>query len=135
MSTAEQPQSQLGISRGEFVAFVAAIMAVNALGVDLMLPALPDTWVVIRHLYTERRLQPLDLYLRHAAPEAAREAVIDYGQVLRDLAATNIFPGDMLLKNFGVSRHGRLIFYDYDELAPLSECRFRELPHSSDDGE
>jgi isocitrate dehydrogenase kinase/phosphatase len=91
--------------------------------------------VVLRHLYTERRLQPLDLYLRHAAPESAREAVIDYGQVLRDLAASNIFPGDMLLKNFGVSRHGRLIFYDYDELAPLSECRFRELPHSSDDGE
>lgn len=91
--------------------------------------------VVIRHLYTERRLRPLDLYLREAAPEAAREAVIDYGQVLRDLAASNIFPGDMLLKNFGVSRHGRLIFYDYDELAPLSECRFRELPHSSDDAD
>jgi isocitrate dehydrogenase kinase/phosphatase len=90
---------------------------------------------VIRHLYTERRLRPLDLYLREAGPEAARDAVVDYGQVLRDLAATNIFPGDMLLKNFGVSRHGRLIFYDYDELAPLSECRFRELPHSSDDGD
>jgi isocitrate dehydrogenase kinase/phosphatase len=94
-----------------------------------------DDTVVIRHLYTERRLRPLDLYLREAAPEAAREAVIDYGQVLRDLAASNIFPGDMLLKNFGVSRHGRLIFYDYDELAPLSECRFRELPHSSDEGD
>jgi isocitrate dehydrogenase kinase/phosphatase len=53
--------------------------------------------------------------------------------VLRDLAATNIFPGDMLLKNFGVSRHGRLIFYDYDELVPLSECRFREMPRSSGD--
>ncbi|HEY6195279.1 MAG TPA: bifunctional isocitrate dehydrogenase kinase/phosphatase [Candidatus Eisenbacteria bacterium] len=91
--------------------------------------------VVIRHLYTERRLRPLDLYLREAEPAAAREAVQDYGQVLRDLAATNIFPGDMLLKNFGVSRHGRLIFYDYDELAPLSECRFREMPRSSADGE
>ena len=89
--------------------------------------------VVIRHLYTERRLRPLDLYLRETDAEAARDAVVDYGQVLRDLAATNIFPGDMLLKNFGVSRHGRLIFYDYDELAPLSECRFRELPHSSDE--
>ena len=89
--------------------------------------------VVIRHLYTERRLRPLDLYLREADPAGAREAVLDYGQVLRDLAATNIFPGDMLLKNFGVSRHGRLIFYDYDELAPLSECRFRELPRSSDE--
>src|SRR5262249_46601739 len=78
-----------------------------------------DDRVVIRHLYTERRLRPLDLYLGEADADAAREAVLDYGQVLRDLAATNIFPGDMLLKNFGVSRHGRLIFYDYDELVPL----------------
>jgi isocitrate dehydrogenase kinase/phosphatase len=91
--------------------------------------------VVIRHLYTERRLVPLDLFLRTATPEAARLAVIDYGQVLRDLAATDIFPGDMLLKNFGVSRHGRLIFYDYDELCLLSDCRFRELPQPRDDYE
>jgi isocitrate dehydrogenase kinase/phosphatase len=89
--------------------------------------------VVISHLYTERRLRPLDVYLREAGSEAARDAVVDYGQVLRDLAATDIFPGDMLLKNFGVSRHGRLIFYDYDELCPLSECRFRALPAPRDD--
>jgi isocitrate dehydrogenase kinase/phosphatase len=89
--------------------------------------------VVIAHLYTERRLRPLDLYLREVQGEAARDAVIDYGQVLRDLAAINIFPGDMLLKNFGVSRHGRLIFYDYDELCLLSECHFRALPSTSDD--
>ena len=84
--------------------------------------------VVIAHLYTERRLRPLDVYLREASPAAAREAVVDYGQVMRDLAATNIFPGDMLTKNFGVSRNGRLIFYDYDELCRLDECRFRALP-------
>jgi len=94
-----------------------------------------DGRVVIGHLYTERRLRPLDVYLREVDGEAAREAVIDYGQVLRDLAATNIFPGDMLLKNFGVSRHGRLIFYDYDELAPLSDCNFRVLPQASCDAE
>ncbi len=90
-----------------------------------------DGKVSIRHLYTERRLVPLDVFLRDAAPEDARAAVLDYGQVLRDLAATNIFPGDMLLKNFGVSRHGRLIFYDYDELCLLTECRFRDLPPPS----
>jgi len=84
--------------------------------------------VVIAHLYTERRLMPLDVYLREVEPARAKEAVIEYGQVLRDLAATNIFPGDMLLKNFGVTRHGRLIFYDYDELCLLTDCNFRTLP-------
>ncbi len=92
-----------------------------------------DRHVVISHLYTERRLRPLDLYLREASTEAARDAVIDYGQAMRDLAATNVFPGDMLLKNFGVSRHGRLIFYDYDELCTLTDCRFRELPPPRED--
>ena len=91
--------------------------------------------VVVAHLYTERRLRPLDVYMREADAEAARDAVLDYGQALRDLAATNIFPGDMLLKNFGVSRHGRLIFYDYDELCPLTDCNFRRLPVPRDDQE
>jgi len=89
--------------------------------------------VVIRHLYTERRLLPLDVYLRTAELQAARDAIVEYGQVLRDLAATNIFPGDMLLKNFGVTRHGRLIFYDYDELCLLTECNFRTLPEARTD--
>lgn len=92
-----------------------------------------DDRVIISHLYTERRLQPLDLYLRTAPPEAARQAVLDYGEVLRDLAATNIFPGDMLLKNFGVSRHGRVIFYDYDELCLVTDCVFRWLPAGADE--
>jgi isocitrate dehydrogenase kinase/phosphatase len=87
-----------------------------------------DGRVILRHLYTERQLIPLDLYIQQAPAEAARHAVLDYGQVLRDLAATNIFPGDMLLKNFGVSRHGRVIFYDYDELCLLTDCNFRDLP-------
>jgi isocitrate dehydrogenase kinase/phosphatase len=94
-----------------------------------------DGRIVIAHLYTERRLNPLDLYLDDAPPEAAREAVVDYGQALKDLAATNIFPGDMLLKNFGVTRHGRLVFYDYDELCPLTDIRFRELPQPRDGDE
>ena len=89
--------------------------------------------VVLSHLYTERRLRPLDMYLKEVDGAAARDAVLDYGQVMRDLAAANIFPGDMLLKNFGVSRHGRLIFYDYDELCALTDCRFRELPPPTSD--
>ena len=87
--------------------------------------------VTIHHVYLERRVTPLNLYLAHASDEAAREAVVDYGQTVRDLAATNIFPGDLLLKNFGVTRHRRVIFYDYDELCLLSDCRFREMPAPS----
>lgn len=88
--------------------------------------------VAFDHLYTERRLTPLDLFLRTAPAPLARAAVIDYGTSIRDLAASNIFPGDLLIKNFGVSRHGRVIFYDYDELCLLSECRFRRLPPPRD---
>lgn len=86
--------------------------------------------VVIQHLYTERRLTPLDLYLKEAGEDAAREAVIDYGRAIKELAASNIFPGDLFLKNFGVTRHGRVVFYDYDELCLLTECRFRKIPKS-----
>jgi isocitrate dehydrogenase kinase/phosphatase len=86
--------------------------------------------VVLHHLYTERRLRPLDLYLREAGEEEARVAIVDYGESIRDLARSNIFPGDMLLKNFGVTRHGRVVFYDYDELAVLTDCRFREVPRA-----
>jgi isocitrate dehydrogenase kinase/phosphatase len=84
--------------------------------------------LIIEHCYMERRLRPLDLYLREADAAAAEATLIDYGQALRDLAAADVFPGDLLLKNFGVTRHGRVIFYDYDELCALSDCVFRELP-------
>ncbi len=84
--------------------------------------------VIIKHAYVERRVTPLDLYLRQADADAARAAVVDYGYALKDLAATDIFPGDMLLKNFGVTRQGRVVFYDYDELCLLRTCVFRALP-------
>ena len=84
--------------------------------------------IIIKHVYTERRVTPLNLYLRHTTDGGARETALDYGQAIRDLAATNIFPGDLLLKNFGVTRHGRVIFYDYDELCLLTDCNFREMP-------
>ncbi len=84
--------------------------------------------VVVRHLYTERRVIPLNLFLREAEPETARDAAIDYGNAIKDLAAADIFTGDMLLKNFGVTRNGRVICYDYDELCLLSECHIRRLP-------
>jgi isocitrate dehydrogenase kinase/phosphatase len=91
--------------------------------------------VEIKHAYVERRMTPLNLFIREAELAAARHAVLDYGQAVRDLAATNIFPGDMLLKNFGVTRHGRVVFYDYDELCLLTDCNFREMPTATDDGD
>ena len=84
--------------------------------------------VIVRHVYTERRVTPLNLFLGDADVVAAREAVLDYGNAIKDLAAADIFTGDMLLKNFGVTRNGRVICYDYDELCLLSECRFRKIP-------
>lgn len=90
--------------------------------------------VVIKHLYTERKVVPLNLYIREATEDAVRDAVLDFGRALRDLGATNIFPGDMLLKNFGMTRSGRVVFYDYDELCLLSDVDFRELPEPDDDG-
>jgi isocitrate dehydrogenase kinase/phosphatase len=84
--------------------------------------------VVLHHLFTERRLTPLDLFLREASPEAARAAILDFGEAIRDLAKSNIFPGDLLTKNFGLTRHGRVVFYDYDEICFLTDVNFRELP-------
>jgi len=89
--------------------------------------------VIVSHCYIERRMIPLNLYLRSATAEDAELAVIEYGQAIRDLAYTNIFAGDLLLKNFGVTRHNRVIFYDYDELCRITDCRFRDLPQAPTD--
>lgn len=91
--------------------------------------------VTVQHVYSERRVIPLNLYLKQATAEQARDAILGYGQAIKDLAAANIFTGDMLLKNFGVTRHGRVIFYDYDELCLLTECHFRALPEPRDEAD
>ncbi len=90
-----------------------------------------DDEVIIKHLYTERRLYPLDLYIKEMSFEKAKAAVIDYGHAIIDLAAANIFPGDLFIKNFGVTRHGRVVFYDYDELCLLTDCNFRKMPEAT----
>jgi isocitrate dehydrogenase kinase/phosphatase len=87
--------------------------------------------LIVEHCYIERRLRPLNLFVREADPAAAEAAIIDYGNALRDLAASNVFPGDLLLKNFGVTSHGRVIFYDYDEICLVSDCVFRDIPRPS----
>jgi len=84
--------------------------------------------LIVEHCYIERRLRPLNLFLREAEPAAAETAIVDYGNALRDLASSNVFPGDLLLKNFGVTSHRRVIFYDYDELCLVTDCVFRDLP-------
>ncbi len=89
--------------------------------------------IFIRHLYAERRVTPLNLFIREKDEWTARDALLDYGQSIRDLAATNTFPGDLLLKNFGVTRTGRVIFYDYDELCLVTDCKFRDIPRARDD--
>ena len=86
--------------------------------------------LIIKHLYIERRMSPLNLYLHTADADEIRHAVREYGDAIRQLAAANIFPGDFLFKNFGVTRQGRVVFYDYDELCYLTECNFREIPEA-----
>ena len=93
---------------------------------------LTDDEVIIKHVYIERRMVPLNMYLQDATEAgdltAKDNAVIEYGHALKDLIAANIFPGDLLFKNFGVTRGGRVVFYDYDEIEYLTDCRFRPIP-------
>ncbi len=84
--------------------------------------------IVIRHLYIERRMIPLNIYLQEATPEQLAHAVVEYGNAIKDMVAANIFPGDMLWKNFGVTRHGKVVFYDYDEIEYVTDCKFRKVP-------
>jgi isocitrate dehydrogenase kinase/phosphatase len=99
-----------------------------------MIHRLGDDQLVIRHVYIERRMIPLDVYLRQTeTEETLRHALREYGNCVRELAFAGIFPGDLLLKNFGVTRFGRVVFYDYDEIAPLDACRFRDVPRARDD--
>jgi isocitrate dehydrogenase kinase/phosphatase len=84
--------------------------------------------LVIRHLYIERRMIPLNIYLHEATPAQIEHAIVEYGNAIKDLVAANIFPGDMLWKNFGVTRHGKVVFYDYDEIEYITDCNFRRVP-------
>jgi len=84
--------------------------------------------LVIRHVYIERRMIPLNIYLQEASPPQIEHAVVEYGNAIKDLVAANIFPGDMLWKNFGVTRDGKVVFYDYDEIEYLTACNFRKVP-------
>ena len=95
------------------------------------------TEVIIKHVYIERRMIPLNIYLQEAFDIGVQEpagqaqierAVIEYGNAIKDLVAANIFPGDMLWKNFGITRHGKVVFYDYDEIEYITDCKFRKVP-------
>jgi len=84
--------------------------------------------VLIKHLYTERLMTPLNIFIDTATDDELHDALDEYGNAIKELAAANIFPGDMLLKNFGITRHGRVVFYDYDEICYLTDVNFRAIP-------
>jgi isocitrate dehydrogenase kinase/phosphatase len=86
------------------------------------------TNIVIRHLYIERRMIPLNIFLEQSDDAQREHAIIEYGDAIRQMVAANIFPGDMLYKNFGMTRQGRVVFYDYDEVAYMTDCNFRRIP-------
>jgi isocitrate dehydrogenase kinase/phosphatase len=91
-----------------------------------------DDEVIIQHVYIERRMEPLNLYLERAVKagrdDHIEQSVVEYGNAIRELAIANIFPGDLLWKNFGVTRYGRVVFYDYDEIEYMTDCNFRRIP-------
>ena len=91
--------------------------------------------LVIRHVYIERRMIPLNIHLQEAGPEQVAQAVVEYGNAIKDMVAANIFPGDMLWKNFGVTRHGKVVFYDYDEIEYITDCNFRRVPQPRNEEE
>jgi len=91
--------------------------------------------LILRHVYIERRMVPLNIYLQEASPEQIAHAVVEYGNAIKDLVAANIFPGDMLWKNFGVMRHGKVVFYDYDEIEYITDCQFRRVPEPRNEEE
>ena len=92
--------------------------------------------LIIKHIYVERRMEPLNIYLdrmeRTNNIEGMEHAIREYGSAIRELAQANIFPGDMLWKNFGVTRFGRVVFYDYDEIEYMTDCNFRNIPPAPD---
>jgi isocitrate dehydrogenase kinase/phosphatase len=94
-----------------------------------------QTEVILKHVYIERRMIPLNIFLQDATPSQMEQAVIEYGNAIKDLVAANIFPGDMLWKNFGVTRNGKVVFYDYDEIEYITDCNFRKVPEPRNEEE
>ncbi|OZI33757.1 bifunctional isocitrate dehydrogenase kinase/phosphatase [Bordetella genomosp. 5] len=121
--------SQVALPRARFAPRLLAELRAAA---PSLLEETDDT-LIIRHVYIERRMTPLNLYLRHASDTHVDRAVRDYGDAIRQLASANIFPGDMLYKNFGMTRLGRVVFYDYDEIQRLTEMQFRAIPPAPDE--
>ncbi|MFO0694676.1 MAG: bifunctional isocitrate dehydrogenase kinase/phosphatase [Polyangiales bacterium] len=94
---------------------------------------LDEQRIVVKHMYVERRMIPLDIYLRGADESKLRHGIREYGNCVKELAGANIFPGDLFTKNFGVTRFGRVVFYDYDEISYLTDVNFREFPEPESD--
>lgn len=91
--------------------------------------------IVVRHVYIERRMTPLNIWLQEGSEEQVEHGIVEYGNAIKELIAANIFPGDMLYKNFGVTRHGRVVFYDYDEIEYLTDCNIRRVPEARNEEE
>jgi isocitrate dehydrogenase kinase/phosphatase len=121
--------SQVALPRARFSPeLIRELMQFNASSIELT-----ETTVLLHHVYIERRMKPLNLYLQHATDAELEHAILEYGNAIKDLAAANIFPGDMLYKNFGVTRLARVVFYDYDEIEYMTDCNFRDMPQARTD--
>ncbi len=87
-----------------------------------------DREVIFVQLFSERKMVPLNIFLEENDEEAITRVIIDYGRAIKEMAMSNLFPGDLLTKNFGVTSDLRVVFYDYDEVVLLTDCDFLKLP-------
>lgn len=87
--------------------------------------------LVLRHVYAQRRVRPLNTFFDEVRDGALRVRAVDaLGTFIKDLAAMGFFMGDCygLPFNTGLTHGFNVALFDFDDLGPLERYRFRETP-------
>jgi len=88
-----------------------------------------ESEVILGHAIIMREVTPLDVFFeRTADPELRKRTIVDYGQCIKDLAAAGVWAGQYKIANFGTTRSGRVVLYDYDQMEDLADKNFRIIP-------
>ena len=87
--------------------------------------------VVLKHVYAQRRVQPLSTFFDQVRDRASRERAIDaLGAFIKDLAGMGFFMSDCygLPCNTGLTHASNVALFDFDDLGPILRQHFRETP-------